>query len=76
MKKAIRSIAQSLGFNACYHVAAVYNNVNGTANISMTVIVRPWLHDDNYNELVKHVESRAIGTKSTPSITSITRLGL
>ena len=42
----------------------------------MTVTMRPWLHIDNYMELVNYIKSEATRPASTPSITSVTKLGI
>lgn len=41
----------------------------------MTCVVKPWLHADNYRELIDYVAGKCPEAKSTPCITSITRLG-
>lgn len=48
----------------------------GFSVISMTVTMRPWLHIDNYMELVNYIKSEATRPASTPSITSVTKLGI
>lgn len=77
MKNAIRRIAKLLGWATCYHVSAIYNQDShiSTVNISMTVTVRPWIHDDNYKDVVEYVHSRSERPASIPVITSITKLG-
>ena len=77
MRKQIRAAARWLGFFSVYHVCADYQRDShiGTSTISMTVRVRPWLHEDNYRELMEYVESQAHRPAKMPSITSITKLG-
>jgi hypothetical protein len=77
MKKALRWLGRKLGIATWYHVAGTYQRDShmGTAVISLTVYVRPWIHEDNYPEVVAYVESQADKPKTTPCITSITRLG-
>ena len=74
---ALRRLARALGWSTSYHVAATYNRDShiGFSVISMTVSVRPWLHADNYSELVAYVKTQAERPVGTPSITSITKLG-
>ena len=77
MKNAIRRIAKLLGWETCYHVSAIYNLDShvGTATISMTVTVRPWIHADNYKDVVDYVHSLSERPVAMPTITSITKLG-
>lgn len=74
----IRRIARRLGVTTCYHVAAAYQRDSyvGLSVLSLTVTVKPWLHTDNYRELVDYVQSQAIRPNNTPNITSITKLGV
>lgn len=76
-RRALRRLAHALGWSTSYHVAATYNRDShvGFSVISMTVSVRPWLHADNYSELVDYVKTQADRIVGTPSITSITKLG-
>ena len=78
VKKTIRKVAYMLGFVTEYHVAAIYNRDShfGFSIISLQLSIRPWLHKDNYQELVDYVNEKATNPSSTPSITSITRLGI
>jgi len=77
MKNVLRRLAKRLGWNAAYHVAATYTRDShvGFSTISMTVTVRPWLHVDNYKELVEYVHGECGERASKPTITSITKLG-
>jgi hypothetical protein len=76
MRKTLRRVAHRLGWATSYHVAATYNSdIHGFSVISLTVDVRPWLHTDNYKELVDYVESRTERIAGRPTITSITKLG-
>ena len=43
--------------------------------MSLTCGMRPWLHSDNYSELVAYVKTQADNKTATPNIVSITRLG-
>ena len=73
----LRRAAYALGWATDYHVAATYNRDSyvGISVISMTVSVRPWLHSDNYRDLVEHVHSHAVRPAGPPTITSVTKLG-
>ena len=77
MKKHIRAIAEWLGMSTSYHVAATYNRDShtGFSVISLTVDVKPWIHADNYREVVDYVGSKAERIVGSPTITSITKLG-
>lgn len=78
MKAFIRKVAKTLGWSTCYHVSATYPRDShvGFSVISLTVTVKPWIHSDNYREVVDFVEAKADRPSSTPSIISITKLGL
>jgi hypothetical protein len=59
-----------------YHVAAIYPiEGGGWATLSCTCSVRPWLHHDNYQDLVAYVQTQADNKSVTPNVVSITRLG-
>ncbi len=78
MKKLIRKIASWAGVSTSYHVAGTYNidSHMGHAIISLTVNVSPWIHVDNYKEIVAYVKTQTAGRiVGDPSITSITKLG-
>ena len=77
MKKFLRWLGKKLGFSTCYHVAATYqqDSYMNTSVMSLTVRVAPWIHEDNYCEVVDFVKTQATRPATTPSITSITRLG-
>jgi len=78
IRNIIRRIARRIGVKTSYHIAAMYmrdSHVSGS-QLSMTCTMKPWLHADNYRELVDFVKSQAPGAVSDPSITSITRLGI
>lgn len=77
MRKTLRTVAHWLGFSTGYHVAAIYKQDShmSTSVISMTVTIRPWLHADNYRDLMDYVKSQAVRPAEMPSITSITKLG-
>jgi len=76
-RHALRRLAYAIGWSTSYHVAATYNRDShiGFSVISMTVSVRPWLHADNYSELMAYVKKQAEQPVGTPSITSVTKLG-
>ena len=78
MRKTLRRIAQMLGWSADYHVAATYTRDShmGFSTISLTVKMLPWLHRDNYRELVEYVHSECEKPAAIPTITSITKLGV
>lgn len=77
MKKFLRWLGRKCGVSTWYHVAAIYQQDShiGSSVMSLTCRVTPWLHEDNYRELVNYVKSQAERPTTTPSITSITRLG-
>ena len=75
MRILLRWIGRKCGMTTWYHIAAMYPLPNGSATMSMTCEVRPWLHSDNYQELVAYVKAQADSTTTTPNIVSITRLG-
>lgn len=77
MKRLMRWLAHKVGYSTSYHVAASFQQEGhlGTSIISMTIVVRPWAHVDNYREIVDYVASKATGCVKTPSITSLTKLG-
>lgn len=76
-RRALRRLAYALGWSTTYHVAATYNRDShiGFSVMSMTVSVRPWLHADNYSELVAYLKANAAQCVGTPNITSLTKLG-
>lgn len=78
MRKFVRRFALWFGVNTDYHVSATYNQDShvGWSIVSLQLTIRPWLHRDNYRELVDAVNKEATRPSSTPSITSITKLGL
>ena len=78
MRKFIRRFALWLGVVTEYHVSATYSQDShiGFSTMSLTVAIKPWLHGDNYKELVEFVNKEATRPSSTPTITSITKLGL
>jgi hypothetical protein len=78
MKQILRSVALRLGWKTSYHVAATYSRDShiGYSVISLTVDMLPWLHTDNYKELIDHMNSQADRPVGLPTITSITRLGV
>lgn len=78
MRNTLRRVAHWLGWKTSYHVVALYQQDShmSTSTLSMTVTLKPWLHIDNYRELVEYLHTQA--TRSTPAmpvITSITKLG-
>lgn len=78
MRRVIRKLAHKLGWTTSYHVYATYTRDShiGFTALSMTCSIRPWLHRDNYRELMDLVSVESPQASSTPSITSITKLGL
>ena len=78
MRKLLRRFAHWLGYTTSYHVSATYQQDShvGFSVLAMTVTMRPWLHVDNYTELVNYIKSEATRPASTPSITSVTKLGI
>ncbi len=77
MKKFLRWIGRKCGVSTWYHVAAIYQQDSHISSsvMSLTVKVAPWIHEDNYCEVVDFVKTQATRPATTPSITSITRLG-
>jgi hypothetical protein len=81
MKKMIRNIATKLGVKTCYHFSATYatDSHTGFSISAGTSVVPPWLHSDNYEELVSQIRGdlENKGVKVTQiRLTSITKLGL
>lgn len=77
MKRMLRSFAKRIGWSTDYHVAATYTRDShvGFCTASMTVTISPWLHQDNYKDLVEYIHSQCEARSSVPSITSVTKLG-
>lgn len=77
VRKVLRAIARDMGVSTSYHVAARYHTTGmHQADMSMTCRIIPWLHSDNYKDLVAYIASQATNSTETPCITSITKLGL
>lgn len=78
MKHLIRKIAAFLGIRTTYHVAAMYTHkiLKSSCNGAMTVTVTPWIHVNNYSDIVIFVQSSFDGCEDKPTITSITKLGI
>lgn len=78
MRKLLRKVAKRLGMSTWYHVAAVYQQDShiGSATISMICRISPWVNDANYTDLVEYVKSKSTGATATPSIVSVTKLGV
>jgi hypothetical protein len=79
MRKIIRILAKTLGFKRSYQVAATYvksGQTNGWSTVSLIVTMRPWLHVDNYKDLVQYVEESSDSPSYTPVIINISRLGV
>ena len=76
-RRLLRWTGRKLGLVTWYHVTATYPVSGGKAALSLTCSVRPWLHHDNFLDLVEYVDSQA-GTEKggKPNIVSLTRLGL
>jgi hypothetical protein len=75
MRKLLRWVGKKCGMVTWYHVAATYPVQFGYATMSLTCYVRPWLHADNYQELVAYVAMHADTKEAKPNIVSLTRLG-
>lgn len=77
MRKLIRRLAAKAGCLTSYHVAATYNRDShiGYSIVSMTVDVKPWIHRDNYADVVAYVKTQATGCVGQPNITSLMKLG-
>jgi hypothetical protein len=77
MRTLIRWLAAKAGYSTSYHVAATYNRDSHVVYsiLSMTVSVRPWIHRDNYADLVAYVKTQATGCVGEPNITGLTKLG-
>jgi hypothetical protein len=77
MRTLLRWIGRKLGVRTWYHVSATYPlSGGGSATMSCTLSVRPWLHSDNFSELVDFMKTQASYKNETPAIVSITRLGV
>lgn len=78
MRTAIRKFARWIGWSTTYHVAGTYTMEahTGWSTISLVLTVRPWINEETYREVVEYVKSKAINPTTTPTITSITKLGL
>jgi hypothetical protein len=76
-RNTLRRVAHWFGWSTDYHVAATYtiDSHIGFRTISLTVKIRPWLHRDNYLELVDYIHSECEKRATRPTITSITKLG-
>ena len=74
MKRLIRIIAKRLGVKTRYLVTATAPKgsgwITGTANIT----ARPWIHEENTQELVDHFEE--IGLPPNSNIIMIHKLGI
>jgi hypothetical protein len=77
VRKAIRRLATWMGWKTSYHVAAQYTRDShmGWYVISMTATVSPWIHADNYREVVDYVKTQCDLPTGNPNITSLTKLG-
>lgn len=78
MRKLIRRLAALIGYTTSYHVSATYSRDShvGFSSLSMTVNVCPWIHRDNYTDVVAYVKKQATGCVGDPVISSITNLGI
>lgn len=80
IRKAIRQAFKVGGFKTSYHVSATYPTKTGTATLSMTVTIRPWLNLSNYMGLIDLVKSEADSSTNiptnTPNIVCVTKLGI
>lgn len=78
MRILIRKLAAFLGIRTTYHVAAMYTHedLKSSCTGAMTVTITPWVHCDNYHDIVSFVQSSFEGCKDKPTITSITKLGI
>ena len=76
MRTLLRWIGRKLGMTTWYHIAATYPlGGGGYATLSCTCGIAPWLHHENYQDLVAYVKTQADNKAATPNIVSITRLG-
>jgi hypothetical protein len=74
----VRLIAEKIGVKTAYHVAALYKSAKhqpGWSATSMPLTISPWLHEDNYMELVEYVKARCDDPIGRPVITSVTKIG-
>lgn len=76
LRKLARTVCKSIGVHTSYHISAVYSSDIGMVTSSMILNVNPWIHNDNYHEVVSFVRDQVEKTNSTPTITSITKLGI
>ena len=75
MSRALRWIASACGVRTTYHVASFYCIPFSNTVASGTYTMSPWLHRDNYLDLVQAVHRDHPDAKTPPTITSITKLG-
>ena len=72
---AIYWIAKWIGWRTSYHICCTYPAANGgMAIMDMTITVKPWITRQSMDEVRAFLHKEA-GSKSIPSITSITRIG-
>jgi len=72
MRKLFRWIAGKCGMETDYHIYAI----NGTSYISFTCTVSPWLHEENYSDLIEYAGNLVENKKGRVAIASITKLGI
>ena len=74
MRKVFRWVCVKFGLKMWYYITATYPTAGGYATISCTCSVAPWLHNDNFSELVEYIKTQANSNTVTPNIVNITRL--
>lgn len=76
IKKLIRWLGCKCGIVTWYHVSFIYKTTKGEATHSLVCEIRPWLHEDCYQELTDFTYKKAVDNITTPTIMSITKLGI
>lgn len=76
MAKLIRDIAKIIGIKTVYHISAIAQTDKGQITISLNLAVSPWMHADNFSDVMFRVSQTMPNTQTQACITSITRLGI
>jgi len=75
MSNLLRRLARACGLKTWYLVTATYPIGGGYGTVTCTCSVAPWLHIDNYPDLLAYVKTQASSSAATPNIIGVTRLG-
>ncbi len=77
MKKLIRFVCEKLGFSTSYIVSATWTRSDGSfSTLTYTCTIYPWLHVDNYQQLLEHTQKESKQNKVMPNIIEVTKLGI